>query len=182
MSTELPKENTPQKTASPWKYIVLPVGALIISLILAAVFYGRLPQDIAYRFSGGVVVSQVNRGAFVGWLLALQVVLTIISAAIVLVATSAFRRLRVTESQVLRTVFGLMGNMLGLPMIMILYAMLGIFIYNTSGHALPALWGFALVVLVAGGIILAVLFARAFAQSRKSKTNDISGSRVDVRD
>jgi uncharacterized membrane protein len=181
MSTEKIKE-TPRKITLQWTQIMLPFGILFISLIIAAIFYGRMPQDIAYRFSGGVVVSQLDRNFFVGWMLALQLVFTIFSAAIALLVTGAFRRMRLKESQVSRTVFSLMGNMLALPMIMVFYAILGIFIYNLSGRALPALWGFALVVLVIGGIVMAVLFARAFAQSGKLQTNDSSGSRADVRD
>jgi hypothetical protein len=181
MNTEQIKE-TPQKIPIQWTHIILPMAALLVSLIIAAIFYGRLPEDIAYRFSGGVVGGQVNRDFFMGWMLALQLVFTIFSAAIALLVTGAFRRMRLKESQVSRTMFSLMGNMLALPMIMIFYAMLGIFIYNIYGSTLPALWGFALVVLVIGGIIMAGLFARAFALSGKLETNDSSGSRADVRD
>jgi hypothetical protein len=181
MSTEKIKK-TPQKIPFQGTHIILPFTILLVSLIIASIFYGRLPQDIAYRFSGGLVVGQVNRNFFVGWTLALQLVFMIFSAAIALLVTGAFRRMRIKESQVSRTVFSLMGNMLALPMVMIFYAMLGIFIYNMSGRALPALWGFVLVVLVTGGIVMAVIFARAFAQSGKLETNNSSGSRADVRD
>jgi uncharacterized membrane protein len=112
----------------------------------------------------------------------LQLVFTVISFVIALLATSAVRRMHLTETQVSRTMFILMGNMLVLPMIIVFYAMLGILVYNIYGSVLPALWAFALVVLVAGAVVMAVLFARAFAQSRKMKNKVDSGRISDVRD
>ena len=172
-------EETPQKTAFKWSYVAFPLAALLVSLIIAAVFYGRLPQDTAYRFSGGIIVSQVSRSAFLLWMLALQLVFTIIAVAVTFLVTSAARRMRLPENQVIGTVIKLMGNMLALPMIIVIYAMVGIFIYNIYGKTLPALWGFALVVLVAGGIFMTFLFGRAFVQARRL---DSPGGKPDVRD
>jgi hypothetical protein len=59
--------------------------------------------------------------------------------------------------------------------------MLDIFLYNIYEKALPALWAFALAVMLAGGVVLAVFFARTVVQSRKIKTENISGSESDVR-
>ncbi len=181
MNTE-PDKKAPQKITFPWAYVILPVAVLFISLIIGAIFYGRLPQDVAYRFSGAVIYTKIHRNAFMALTVCLQLVFTVISFVIALLATSAVRRMHLTETQVSRTMFILMGNMLVLPMIIVFYAMLGILVYNIYGSVLPALWAFALVVLVAGAVVMAVLFARAFAQSRKMKNKVDSGRISDVRD
>jgi uncharacterized membrane protein len=181
VSTESNKK-APLKITSPWSYFILPIAVLFISLIVGAIFFGRLPQDVAYRFSGAVIHTRVARSALIALAVCLQLVFTVISVVIVLLATSAVRRMHLTETQVNRTVFILMGNMLVLPMIIVFYGMLGILLYNIYGSVLPALWAFALVVLVAGAVIMAVLFTRAFAQSRKMKNSVDSGRITDVRD
>ncbi|MGD0794329.1 MAG: hypothetical protein ABR958_01875 [Dehalococcoidales bacterium] len=181
ISTAEPLKDTPKKIVFRWAYVALPVIVLLIAIAIDAVSYGRLPQDTAYRFSGGLPVSRVSRGGFLVWTLGLQLVFVLISLAIALFITGAARRMQLAESQLNRTIFGIMGNMVALPQIIVAYAMADIFLYNVYGRALPALWAFALAVLFMGGIIMAVLFTRAFVQSRGLKTENTSGSETDVR-
>jgi glucose uptake protein GlcU len=68
-----------------------------------------------------------------------------------------------------------------LPQIIIAYAMMDIFIYNIYDKTLPSLLGFTILVMLAGGIILAVYFTRAVRQSKKLKKEKSSGSEFDVR-
>lgn len=164
-----------------WAYIILPAAVLLIALILAAVFYGRLPPETAYRFSGGVPVSWLDRGGVLAWALGLQLVFVLLSLAITFLVTGASRRMQLTETPLNRRLFAIIGNVTALPQIIIAYAMLDIFLYNIYEKALPSLWVFALAVMLTGGIVLAAVFARAFVQSRKLKTENISGSESDVR-
>ena len=148
-------------------YIAFPAAVLLIAIAFAALFYGKLPQEIAYRFSGGAPVSWLDRQTFLAWALGLQLVFVLLSLAMTLFITMAIRRVLLTETTLNRTVFSIIGNVIALPQIVIAYAMLDIFLYNIYGKSLPALWAFALAVMVVGGIVLTVLFARAVAQSHR---------------
>lgn len=182
IDTSAPLKDTPKDIAFRWAYVLLPAAVLLIALIISAVFYGKLPRETAYRFSGGLPVSRVSRGGFLAWTLGLQLIFVLLALTVTLLITGTARRMCLAESHLNRTLFGIMGNMVALPQIIIVYAMMDIFLYNIYGKALPALWAFALAVLFAGGVIMAVLFIRAFMQSRKLKTENISGSESDVRE
>jgi uncharacterized membrane protein len=165
-----------------WTYIALPAAVLVIAVIIAAVFYSRLPAETAYRFSGGLPVSWVSRGGFTAWAIGLQLVFALLSLAVTLFIITAVRRLQLAESRLNRTLFAIIGNIMALPQIIAVYATLHILLYNIYEKALPPLWIFAVAVMAAGGIILAVFFARAIAQSNKLKTKNITGSKSDVRE
>ena len=174
-------KETRKSTGFRWTYIILPAAALFIAVTIAAVLYGRLPQETAYRFSGGVPVSRLDRAAVLAWALGLQLVFVLLSLAITAFVTMASRRMQLAETPLNRTLFTIIGNVVALPQIIIAYAMLDIFLYNIYEKALPPLWIFALAVMFIGGIVLAAVFARAFVQSRNLKTENISGSESDVR-
>ena len=164
-----------------WTYVILPAGILLIAIILAAVFYSKLPTETAYRFSGGTPVNWINRSGFLAWAIGLQLVFALLSLAITLFITHGAKRMELTETALHRRLFAIIGNVMALPQIIVAYAMLDIFLYNIYGNTLPPLWAFALIVMFAGGVILAVLFVSAFAQSRRLKSEIISGSETDAR-
>ncbi len=58
-----------------------------------------------------------------------------------------------------------MGNMIALPQIILGFAMLRIFIYNSYQIQIMPLWTFALIIMVLGGIILGIFFIRAIKQA-----------------
>ena len=181
INTDATVKETRKSTGFRRAYIILPAAVLFIAVIIAAVFYGKLPTQTAYRFSGGVPVNWLDRGGVLAWALGLQLVFVLLSLAITAFVTMASRRMQLAETPLNRTLFTIIGNVVALPQIIIAYAMLDIFLYNISGKALPPLWIFALAVMFIGGVVLAVVFARAFVQSRKLKTENISGSESDVR-
>ena len=182
INTAVPLKNTPENAPFRWSYVALPLAALAITLILGAVFYGRLPHETTYRFSGGVPTNYIGRGAFMAWTLGLQLVFFLISLAITLLITGAARRMLMADNVLNRTLFGIMGNMVAIPQLIIIYAMADILIYNIYGKTLPALWIFALVVLFAGGAVMGVLLARAYVQSRKPMVKNTKGSDSDARE
>jgi hypothetical protein len=85
------------------------------------------------------------------------------------------------ESQLNLRLFAIIGNIMVLPQIIAAYATLHILLYNIYAKTLPPLWIFAVAVMAAGVIILAVFFARAITQLNKLKTKNITGSKSDVR-
>jgi uncharacterized membrane protein (DUF485 family) len=60
-----------------------------------------------------------------------------------------------------------MGNLMALPQIILLFAMLDIFLYNAYQIKLIPFWVIALVVMVLGGIILGVYFIRTSQKFRR---------------
>jgi len=62
-----------------------------------------------------------------------------------------------------------MGNMVALPQLVLTFAMLAIFSYNSYGIYLMPLWIFALIVMGLGGIILGAVFFLALQQALTRK-------------
>ena len=153
-----------------WKYILLPVAILLISIILALIFYPQLTDEVAYRFNpDGSVKSELGRGMITLLMLAPQLLLTLTAGAI----TWAITKLALSSGQMETISPGkiilLMGNMVALPQIVLGFVMLDIFSYNVYGMHLIPIWLFALFVMVAGGIVLAVFFIQAIKRSHKSR-------------
>ena len=147
-----------------WIYIILPVAVLIISVILAAVFYHLLPGEVAYHFEDGSPDRWVGRGAIIAWMLAPQFVFVLLAGAIVWLITKLSAFSRQTENPWIKRLLSLMGNMVALPQLILSFAMLDIFLYNSYKVHIMPLWVFALIVMVSGGIILGIFFIRAIRQ------------------
>jgi uncharacterized membrane protein len=149
-----------------WKYIVLPVAILLLSIILAAFFYGLLPPEVAYHFEDDSPDRWMNRGALIAWLVIPQFILVFIGVAISGGTTILSAKFQSTENTQLRKVLSIMGNMVALPQIILTFAMLNIFLYNAYGIHLMPLWVFALIVIVLGSIVLGIFFIQALRQLR----------------
>jgi len=104
------------------------------------------------------------------WTLLPQFLLTLLAGAITWGITKLGTRFGQPESSWIKpeSILLLMGNIIALPQIIICFAMLYIFIYNSYQiHILP-LWVFALIIMGLGGIILGIFFIRAAHQVWKA--------------
>jgi uncharacterized membrane protein len=150
-----------------WKHVLLPIIILAISVILAAVFYAQLPESVGWTFySDGSPDRMATRGTLVFSFIGLQVFLLLAAWGISRGTMSIFNRYADSDSGPTNPniTISLMGNMLVVPQTIIFFAMIDIFIYNSyQAHFLP-LWLNALIVLLAGGIILGIFFIRAGLQ------------------
>ena len=159
--------NTKATLAFRWSYIILPVVILLLSIILTAVFYYRLPVEVAYRFqSDGSPDKWLNRGAIILWTLLPQLLLTLLAGLITWGITRLSGLFRQSESTGIKPekILLLMGNMIVLPQVIICFAMVDIFSYNSYQIHLLPLWVFALIVMGAGGIILGIFFIQVMRQ------------------
>jgi uncharacterized membrane protein len=151
-----------------WKHIILPAVILVLSIILAAVFYGRLPESVGWTFqSDGSPDRWANKGALVFWIIGLQVFFLLAASGIIKGIAAIYNRYTDSDSGPMNPgiMIGIMGNMLVVPQVIIFFAMIDIFSYNSyQTHFLP-LWLNALIVLLAGGIILGIFFLRAGLQA-----------------
>ncbi len=147
-----------------WKYIALPLAFLLVSVGLAIYFFPRLPDEIAYHFKDGLPDRWLSRGVATAWLLVPQFLLTGLGAAIVMGIIRLGKHFQPTTDKRAETMLLLIGNMIALPQIILAFAMLAIFSYNSYGIYLMPLWGFALIVMGLGGIILGAFFFLAIRQ------------------
>ena len=150
-----------------WRYIVLPVSILLLSIILVVVFYGQLGGEVAYRFnSDGSPDGWLNRNAIVLWTLLPQLLLTLLVGVITWgIAKLGARVNQNTASGIkLERILLLMGNMVILPQIIICFALFDIFSYNLYQWHIMPLWVFALIIMVLGALVLSVFFIQAIRQ------------------
>jgi uncharacterized membrane protein len=168
-----PSRKATTSTALPfrWSYVSAPLVALVLSVVLVAVFYGRLPAEVAYRFTGdGSPDGWISRTMIVLFALGPQVFLALAAMATTWIAAWLGSRFQRGQSVGLDPgrVISLMGNMVALPQFVLFFAMLDIFSYNSYElHILP-LWAIALIVLLVGGIVLGIFFMRAMRDVWKS--------------
>jgi uncharacterized membrane protein len=165
-----PADSEKQKNVTfHWSYIMLPAAVLLFTLVFVAVFYGRLPGELAYSFSAGEPDRLMDRGSVLVWALVLQFVFTILSLAITLIVTFAVSRMDLSETPQTRRLFAIIGNVLVLPQIIIAYATVDIFLYNIYEIRLMPVFTFAVGVMVVGALTLATVFIPAFSKSRRAR-------------
>ena len=162
---------SPAKVTFRWSYIFLPIVVLIISVIMVAVFYSRLPAEVGYLFkSDGSPDSWAGRVVIVLWALLPQIFLTLVAMAITLGMARLGAPFYQPETSLVKpeTALLFMGNMIALPQLILCFAMLDIFSYNAYQIHIMPLWVFALIVMGIGAIILGVFFIRAVQQAFRS--------------
>lgn len=152
-----------------WRYMALPLTFLLLSVGLAIYFYPRLPGEIAYHFQDGLPDRWLSRGATTAWLLVPQFLLAGLSAAVILGVIRLGNRFQSTANKRTETTLLLMGNMVALPQLVLTFAILAIFSYNSYGIHLMPLWIFAVIVMGLGGIILGAVFFLAIQQALTRK-------------
>jgi uncharacterized membrane protein len=155
-----------------WTYIVLPAALLLLSLILVACFYARLPASIAYHFQGDSPDKWLSRGAFIGWMIVPQVFFAVLSWAIVRVVLLAARYLPPGGTP-LNKLLPVMGNMMALPQIVLFFALLDFLLYNAYQIKMIPLWVITLIFLVLGGIFLGVFFVRTIRRFRRQQSKSL---------
>jgi hypothetical protein len=160
------------KVTFRWTYIVLPALFLLISLILTAIFYPRLPAEAAYHFQNGSPDKWLGRGTLTVWLLVPQIILTLLGFAVVRAALLT-ARFWPAEGSPLTGVLPVMGNIVALPQLILLFAMAHIFLYNAYQIKLIPLWVFAIIVMVLGGVILGIFFIRTARHIRRRHGNSL---------
>ncbi len=157
-------------TATPafrWWYVALPLAVLVLSVALVAYFYRLLPAEVAYHFtSDGTPDGWLSRSAAVLWTLLPQFLLTLLAGATTWGIAQLDSLFKSTQSTGLRLgqLLAVMGNMVALPQVILFFAMLDIFSYNSYEVRILPVWAFALIVMVLGAIILGVFFLRTFRQ------------------
>ena len=169
-SRQLTEEIAPvQALAFRWKYIILPLAILLLTIVLVACFYHLLPPEVAYRFNpDGSPNSWLSRGITVVLMLVPQFLLSLAAAAITLGAAKLGRLSEQTEGVLIKPekIILLMGNMVALPQIVLGFVMLDIFSYNVYEMHLIPVWLFVIIIMALGGIVIGVFFIQAIWRTR----------------
>ena len=164
------KEKDNKKTAKgltfKWKYILLPMAILLVSIILAIIFYPQLTDEVAYRFNtDGSAKSWLSREIFTLFMLLPQFLLALTTSAMIWGVTKLSLKFLQADRMKPEKILLLMGNMIALPQIVLTFVMLDVFSYNIYKSHLMPVWLFALIIMLVGGIILGIFFIRTTKSS-----------------
>jgi hypothetical protein len=149
------------------------MGLLLLSVILAVSFFNLLPSEVAYHFDDDIPDKWISRGAAIAWLIVPQVFLVFIGIALSGIGSVISRRNELTDISHIRRILTAMGNMVALPQIILIFALLDIFLYNAYEIRLLPLWVIVIVVLLIGTIILGIFFLQTLRHSHRSGVNNI---------
>ena len=155
-----------------WRYILLPMAVFILSIILTAYFYHLLPGEVAYHFKAdGSPDKWLGREMIIAWTLVPQILLTLVAGGLTWRITKLSILFGQAESTRIKSdgVLLLIGNMIVLPQVILCFAMLDIFSYNSYQIHIMPVWLFALIIMVLGGITLGILFIRIIRQTLRTK-------------
>jgi hypothetical protein len=98
-----------------------------------------------------------------------QVFFTLLAFIVVRVVMTSGRYWQVDNSPLLK-ILPVMGNMLGLPQLILTFTMLNIFLYNAYEIRLIPVWVFAIIVMVLGVAVLGLFFIQIIRQARRNRS------------
>ncbi len=145
-----------------WKYVLLPLIALALSVFLVIIFYGQLPGQVGYHFtSDGSPDRFLSRTIIMLILLLPQLILVFVAFLTTWGATKAIGSLGQAQTTVdPGRILLIMGNMMSLPQFVLFFAMLDIFSYNAYGVHIIPIWASAILVMGVGAVALIYFFIR----------------------
>ena len=114
----------------------------------------------------------MGRGAIIAWLVVPQAICALLAFGIVRAAINSARYLPDT-SPMLTRVLVVMGNMVVLPQVILLFALLDIFLFNAFGVRLIPTWVFAVIIMALGLVVLVVFFLRTGRKFRRRYSQSI---------
>ena len=151
-------------------YIILPLIFLSLSIILSAYFYHLLPTEVAYHFKlDGTPDKWLSREMIIIWVLIPQLLLTLMAGAATWGITKLGNFFGQTETTWIKPerIVSLMGNMVALPQLIVFFAMLDIFSYNSYQIHLIPMWIVLLIILGLATIALIVFLAFIVFRARQ---------------
>lgn len=148
-----------------WSYIAAPLVGLLLSAVVAAVFYRQLPSEVGYHFgSDGTPDKWLSREMATTLLVVPQLFLALMAGGI----TWGLTRLNFSESAGVKPqrMLKLMGNVAVIPQIILGLAMLDIFSYNTYRVHIMPMWAQFLILGLAT-VALIVFLGSSILKARK---------------
>ncbi len=150
-----------------WSYIIVPLAILLLSIILSAYFYHLLPTEVAAHFElDGTPDRWLSREMTMVWVLMPQLFFVLLAGAIAWGITKLGILFRQTGSTWVRPerIVSFMGNLVALPQLIVCFAMLDIFSYNSYQTHIMPVWIFLLAILGLVTIALGVFWVFIFSK------------------
>ncbi|MFH1032109.1 MAG: DUF1648 domain-containing protein [Chloroflexota bacterium] len=161
------KQSTTASIAFRWTYILFPLIILFLTLAVTVYFYRLLPADVAYHFkTDGSPDKWLGRGAIVLIAILPQLFFTLLAWIVTWGITRLLARYKEFKSTGIKaeSILLIMGNMVALPQLILFFAMLDIFSYNSYQIHLFPLRVLILIVLALGSVILVIFFIRTMSK------------------
>ena len=152
-----------------WKYIVVPLAILLLSIILTACFYHLLPGEVAVHFElDGTPDRWLSREMAIVGVLASQLLLVLLAGTIAWGITKIVLPPGQTGSAWVKPerIVSYMGNLIALPQLLVCFAMIDIFSYNSYQTHLIPIWIFLIAILFLATIALGIFVFVAFSRAR----------------
>jgi uncharacterized membrane protein len=154
-----------------WSYDIAPAIVFLLAVVFFAFFYRLLPAEVAVHFDpDGAPDIWLSRGTTVLWMLLPQLLLVLLAWGIARGATWLGRQFGWAKGSRVnggRIIF-FMGNILALPQLVVLFAMLDILSYNSyQTHILP-MWLFLIIILGLATVALVILDVFIFLKARRA--------------
>ena len=153
-----PAETSENKIGFRWSYIILPLVILVVSAGIVIYFYGKLPDAVDWRLNSDG--SPVSRNSIIMWAIVPQLLLTLLATIIAYGTTRISHLFDQTSGITLDTVLFVMSNMVVIPQLILLIAILNIFSYNSYQTRIGSIWWIALAIIIAGAVLLSIFFVR----------------------
>jgi len=140
-----------------WRHIILPSAIFLLSILLAAYFYRQLPAEVAVHFQfDGAPDKWLSREITMVWFLVPQFFLALLAGATTWGITKLNFLFNQTEGTRIKPerILSFMGNIFALPQLIIYFAMLDIFSYNSYQIHIMPIWILLLIILGLATVIL----------------------------
>lgn len=162
------QDNAKDKKGFRWSFVVLPITVLVLTVGSIIYFSGKLPDEVVYRFSSdGSPSAWLSRSQVILWALIPQLLLTLLATVIALGTrgvSSLFGQAE-TAGIKLNTVLMVMSNVVVIPQLVLFFAILNIFSYNSFQTRVSFVWGLTITIIVVGLVLLGIFFARAIQKT-----------------
>jgi uncharacterized membrane protein len=162
-----PAEKSEAKTGIRWSYFILPVALLLISIVITIYFYGKLPDTVTWRFNSDNSPT-ISRSQIALWAIVPQLFLTLLAIIITYGGTKIDNLFSQTSSGGIKldTILIVMSNMVILPQLVLIVAILNIFNYNSFQTHINFISWFSLAIIIAGVFFLSIFFVNLIRKMR----------------
>jgi uncharacterized membrane protein len=154
-----------------WSYIIAPLIVFLLSIILSAYFYHLLPAEVAVRFEpDGIPNKWLSREMTMVCTLLPQLFFVLLAGGVAWGVIQLDRRFGWAKSGIVRAgrIVSFMGNILALPQLILLFAMLDILSYNSYQTHILSMWLFLIVILGLATVALLVLAIFILLRARRA--------------
>ncbi len=159
-----------EKLPFRWHYVIIPVVIFFLSLLIACYFYPQLSgKEIAAHFDlKGIPDRFSGSSSTLAWMMGVQLCFMALAVGIVhgLTRMSIISELSDDSPVTPGKLLSFMGNLIGLPQIIISFAMFDILWYALYRTHLMPLWLFTLIILAIAAFVPLILGIFVFVKRK----------------